>query len=668
MACQLARIASIAVLLGGCAAASTSINVVAITQWLPVTDEERNLKAPKIDPDAGAEALFWRVHVVDEVKGQDPETVLYHYIRIKVFNQRGCDEQGTQDIRYFGKHTIAEIAGRTIKSDGTIVELKKDAIFKRDLVKAGGLKVKAVSFAMPAVEPGVILEYRWRETRDDELANYVRMMFQRDVPVYEIKYFIRPLSLDYVTLPPMKRVSFGMQPGPTVTEKDGFYSMSLKDVPAYKEEPLMPSEWVVRNWTLLYYGDDIKASPEKFWTGEGKKIYSLNEPYLKANSYVRDVSNEAVAGATSPEEKLARLVQYCRTKIKLFDDESVTEREREKAKENNRPADTLKRGIGSGFDVNMLFAAMARAQGFDVRVAKLGDRGDFPFNRGFLNTYFMGTIDIAVKVGDQWQFYNAATKWLPVGMLPWREEGSDALVTDPKEPVFVQAPVSDPEKSLRSRTGVFQVDEDGTIEGEVHLAFSGHAAAGRREELARESPAQQEDDIREMVRGQMSNAEVSDVKVENLLDADKPLAYSYRVKAPGYAQRTGKRIFVQLAYFQHGVAARFTASERKYPVWFDYPWAEEDDVTIKVPKGFELENAESPASFGLGPVGEYRVSVKAGRGQLMYHRKFVFGRGGTLVFPAASYTALKKAFDAIQEQDQHTITLRQQAAGAGANQ
>jgi hypothetical protein len=280
----------------------------------------------------------------------------------------------------------------------------------------------------------------------------------------------------------------------------------------------------------------------------------------------------------------------------------------------------------------------------------------------------MRTMDIAVKVGDQWRFYDAAAKWLPVGMLRWQEEGSDALVTDPKEPVFVQAPVSDPEKSLRSRTGAFEIDEEGTIEGQVHLAFTGHAAAGRREELARKSPAQQEDDVREMVRGQIGNAEVSDVRVENILDPEKPLTYSYRVKAPGYAQRTGKRMFVQLAYFQHGLAAWFPASERKYPVWFDYPWAEEDDVTIKVPKGFELENAEAPASFGLGGVGEYRVSAKAGAGQLIYQRKLVFGRGGALIFPLSSYPALKKAFDAIHQEDEHTITLRQKAAVAPAVQ
>ena len=35
--------------------------------WLPVSDAERDLKTPRVDKDAGAEILLWRVHVVDEL-------------------------------------------------------------------------------------------------------------------------------------------------------------------------------------------------------------------------------------------------------------------------------------------------------------------------------------------------------------------------------------------------------------------------------------------------------------------------------------------------------------------------------------------------------------------------------------------------------------------------
>ena len=53
--------------------------------------------------------------------------------------------------------------------------MKKDAIFDRELVKTKGLKLRGKTFAFPNVEVGDIVEYRYRETRDDEVANYLRL-------------------------------------------------------------------------------------------------------------------------------------------------------------------------------------------------------------------------------------------------------------------------------------------------------------------------------------------------------------------------------------------------------------------------------------------------------------------------------------------------------------
>jgi hypothetical protein len=463
------RFAAMALLFGAAALADTGVNIVAITQWLPVTDEERNLKTPRIDPDAGAEALFWHVHVMDELRGEDPEAVLFNYIRIKIFNQRGCDSQGTPSIEYSGRRVITDVVGRTIKPDGTILELGKDAIFQRDIVKASGRKLKAVSFAMPGVEPGVIIEYRWRERRHNEFAEYVRLPFWRDIPVHEVKYFIRPLLIPGFMFPPMRLMPFHVRLSPLTPERDGFSSTFVNDLPAYSDEPLMPSEWIARPWALLYYAEDKKINADKYWTELGRKVYGNLRSYLKAGDEVRKAADEACASAKDPEEKVARIMQYCRTRIKRLSDEDVTEQQREKAKENHTPADTLKRGMGTGFDVNMLFAAMVSAEGFEARLARIADRSDLPFDRGFPDDYFMRAWDIAVRVGDQWRFYDAAARELPSGMLRWQEEGAQALISDPKEPVFVQTPISEPDKSVASRTGVFELSDDGTLEGIVRL-------------------------------------------------------------------------------------------------------------------------------------------------------------------------------------------------------
>ncbi|HYE75358.1 MAG TPA: DUF3857 domain-containing protein, partial [Blastocatellia bacterium] len=97
--------------------------------WKPVDPAHLNLKAPAVEKDADAEAIFWEVRVSDEDQGGDIRTVLNHYIRIKVFTERGKESQSKIDLPYLDRYNIKDIAARTIKPDGTILELKKDAIF-----------------------------------------------------------------------------------------------------------------------------------------------------------------------------------------------------------------------------------------------------------------------------------------------------------------------------------------------------------------------------------------------------------------------------------------------------------------------------------------------------------------------------------------------------------
>jgi hypothetical protein len=53
---------------------------------------------------------------------------------------------------------------------------------------------------MPAVEPDVIIEYRWSEIRPYTLANYVRLHFQRDIPVQTIKHYVSTRGPSRMTL------------------------------------------------------------------------------------------------------------------------------------------------------------------------------------------------------------------------------------------------------------------------------------------------------------------------------------------------------------------------------------------------------------------------------------------------------------------------------------
>jgi hypothetical protein len=641
---------------------------VAGDEWRPVDPADLSLKASTVEKDSDAEALFWEVKLLDEVEGDTPRTVLKHYVRIKIFTERGREAQSKIDIPFFNNWKINDIAARTITPDNRIIELKKEDIFERSIVRSSGLKVKAKSFAMPGVVAGSIIEYRWREVRNDQLATYIRLQFQREVPVRLVKYYIKPLSLPGFPFG-MRAQTFHGTNTPFVKEKDGFYSTTMENVPAFREEPRMPPENQVRPWMLVYYSEDKKLAPAQYWKEKGKEFYQTFKSRTKISEEVKKASADAIGDASTPEQKLERLFEFCRAKIKNINDDAsgITSEEREKWKDNKSPAETLKRGMGTGSDIDMLFAAMAMAAGFDVRMANLADRSDIFFDAGFPDDYFISSYDIAVRVGDTWRFYDPATTYIAHGMLRWQEEGQDALVSDPKEPTWVQTPISPPEKSQEKRTGKFQLLEDGTLEGDVRIEYTGHLAYDKKESNDDDSPAQREETLRNMVKAQMSTAELTEIKIENVTDPIKPFTYSYHVRVPGYAQRTGKRLFFQPGFFSRGVGSFFPSATRTHDVYFHYPWSERDSITIELPAGFALDNADAPASITpemTRQIAAQKITMgitKDGR-TLKYDREFFFGGGGNLIFPVTSYASVKHLFDVIGKANDHTITLKQAAA------
>jgi hypothetical protein len=642
---------------------------VAGDDWKPVDPSELALKAGIVDKDADAEALFWEVKLDD---GDLFDMVFNHHIRMKIFTERGKESQSKVDIPFNSGTKIQDIAARTIKADGTIIELKKADVFERTIVKVSGVKVKAKSFAVPGIEPGVIVEYKWKEVRSStSLDGALRLQFQRDVPVEKVTYYVKPYSGSYG----MKYQPFQIPRDVRFEKaKDGFYSIGLVNVPAYTEEALMPPENSVKSWILLYYDKDTQLKPDKYWKDFGKTMYSLWKPDMKVSDEVRKASAEAVGDATDPERKLERIYTFCQIKIKNLSGESsgLTREERAKIKPNKSPSGTLSKGAGKNEDIDMLFAAMASAAGLDVRPALISNRGDAFFDPNFASPHFLGGPDVAVKLGETWKFFDPGTNYLPYGMLRWQEEGQQALVTDSKEPVWVDVPLSAPQKSLTKRTGKFRLLEDGTLEGDVRVEFTGQAGIEAKIEDDGLSPAERETSLRDDVKGRLSTAELTEIKVENVTDQVKPYTYSYHVKVPGFAERTGKRLFLQPAYFKKNIGPMFSSSERKNAIYFHYPWAEQDNVEIDLPEGFALDNADAPQDFGSANLSQYKTTFGVTKDQkrLVYTRNFFFGGGGTqldrLLYPVASYMPMKKFFDAVNKNDSHTITLKQGAPGANS--
>jgi hypothetical protein len=634
-------------------------------EWLPITPAERELKTPVIEKSAGVEALFWRVHVTDTVWGGDLVRDLYHYVRLKVFTEAGKAMVAAVELPYDDDRTsILEIAGRTIRADGTELKLTSQSIFDKEILRAGRARYKVKSLAMPGIEPGAIIEYRWKERRLKGAAFHLRLQLQREYPVHRVTYFVKPLSGDY-TAYRMYRMPFNCQPSDWKDENNGFQSSYLENVPAFKEEPLMPGEPNVRPWMLIFYKDKIEKDHNKYWESTGRELYrNILKSATRQTDEIRRAAMEATAGAATEQDKVTRLLRFLRTNTRNVFDRSVSDGERTRIlkslpAEGVRTADAvLASKIGTADELNLLFAAMAAASGLDARPALVGDSQDVFFDPKLADRYFLPHVDMAVKYAEGWQIHDVTAKRLPAGMVSWREENMQALVSDPKKPFWVSVPPSAPEQSSKTRVGRFRLTEEGTLTGDVTETLYGHQAAEERLTYEQETPERQSEKLKEHVLAVFPGAEVTAASVEGVSDPELPVRLKYTVTIPGYAARTGRRILFRPLYFQSGEGALFTASDRVYPIQFRHAWRELDTVSIEWPEGFELDNAESPGRLEFGAPGGYKVQITRRGRTLTSTRELVFGRQGALYFGKESYKQIKGIFDDIQGRDQSTMSLK----------
>ncbi len=624
--------------------------------WRPISPEDLALKEPRSDRNADAEALFRDVRLLNEASGFGyPHNVISEYVRLKIFSERGRDKYGSVTLPYWGKSTISNVEGRTVKPDGAVIELKKDAIFDKVLVNKRGFKTKVITFALPGIEVGSIIEYRWTMNIGEFITRYSPLDVQSSFPTDELTFHIKPVSSDWVQWPAMRFMPFGCNIDSVSPSADGFTTISLHDIPAFHEEPYMPPEYGAKQWILVYYEENEHTGADKYWSTLGKELYAEYSRQIKVDHEAKQIAAEVTSGGVTEEEKLALLLAYCRRNLNGSD---ISPEDRDKAKSNTTTSDTLRRKHGTAEEITLAFAALASAAGFEARVARLSDRARFLFNPNYQSAYFLDSTKVAVKVKGSWKFFDVNNRDLALGELSWQEQGVYALILDPKKPEFVKTPLASSEHSQLARIGAFKLDAEGNLDGDLREYYSGNESSAWRQRFGRLNDSEREALIRDMLGRRFSEYELSNLQFAIPSDREKAIAVVYHLKIPNYAQRTGKRMFLHPAFFQAGFGTRFAETSRLNPIYFEYPWSESDYIEIQLPEGFSIDHGDTPSRVNFPPIGKYVVSMSVEKGsRLIYRRQLTFGSDQILYFDSRLYPLIKQIFEKVHSSDDHMLTL-----------
>lgn len=621
--------------------------------WLPVTDDDRNATASTIDPDAGAEILY-RVRQIDDSRNS---SVTEEYIRIKVYDEKGVSQLSKIDIPYGdGIERIRSVEARVITPDGEIINVDKKDFYDREVIKYGNVRLRVRSFSFPGLAPGMIAEYKWRRTSSNNIFA-LKLDFVSELPTRRILFRIKAHDLGPGTF----TMGYFFRCGEQKLErsKDGFSFIELLNVKGSTVEPFMPPANYVHPWMAFY---PTFISPDLYWSFMSHIYSSLAEEHTKKPAkLVRETAADITRGLELPRERMAAINDYCRTKIKNTnynttpgEDDSGQRRSRKGARS---PADVIKDKAGSTHEIQMLFVALARLAGVEANPAFCARKSNGPTSKNIPSIGMLPDPLVAAHYMEEWHFFDPARREVDTGMLHWENEGQSIFVATSKGPKWLVAPQAPVEKSRTKRTARLQLDEEGTLTGDVQIEHTGHTAYDARERFHALTPAKLEDGVRELAQARMPGAEVTQASVSPDREFMKPFVLKYSVRVSGYAEQAGQRLFFQPGFFTKGQPPFFTAAQREYDVSFNYAILNEDDVSIKIPPGYRIEEGSAPRTVNRVSWGRHDIEIShsRGRGEIYYKRFFEFL---PVLIPAKRYSEVKTIFDLLHMQDTHMLTLR----------
>jgi hypothetical protein len=622
--------------------------------WQPITTEELKMMNEPQAPGAPA------IYLYRQVDRDDDGSHEYNYVRIKVLTEEGRKYADVELPFFKNRGTIRSIQARVIQPDGRIVNFD-GKVYEKTIVKGGGLKFLAKTFTLPNVQVGTIVEYKYLY---DLAAGYVfdsRWIVSEELFTKRAKFSLKPSS-QFVL-----RWSWpaGLPPGTDPPRKEGnLIRLETQNVPAFQTEDFMPPPNELKfRVDFVYSEKDLGGDAKKFWQAQGKELYGYLEAFLGKRKAMEEALSQIVSSNDPPEAKLtkiyARAQQFRNTSFESVKTEQ--EQKRENLKEENNVEDVWKHGYGDGAQINWLFLALARAAGFEAYPVLASARNEYFFNPELMNRSQLNANLVLVRLNGKDLYFDPGTALAPYGLLPWPETGVQGLRVDKDGGSWVRTTLPEPSESRIERKATLKLSETGDLEGKLTVTFVGLEALWRRLDQRNEDDAARkkflEDQVQEYVPAKI------EVNLKNKPDwssSSPALVAEYDLKVPGWASPAGQRQLIPIGLFSETEKHLFEHVNRVHPISFDFPFQKLDDVTIELPRSWQV-NSLPPEQNKDAHVCAYLVSAEKTNGMLHLRRQLTVD---LVLLDAKYYRALRDFFEIVRSSDEQQIVASHGADSA----
>jgi hypothetical protein len=627
--------------------------------WLPIPPADLALKDNPASPGAHAMILYRNSAVSEKYVNTDGASIT-EYVRIKVFTKEGTD-QGNVEIPFRKESSdIKDIRARTIRPDGSIVNFEGKP-FEKVIEKRSGQKILAKTFTLPDVQPGCIIEYKYRQQYQPHFLYDEYWVVSSDLYTREGHFSIYPYSSSYETFPLYFR-QFGLAAKtPTERQPDGTYLLTVHDIPGIADEPYMPPLRTIEARVEFYHLDENSPSNETqdhFWARTEKKWNDELEHFINKKSVLEQELARIVSSTDSPETKLRKI--YARVQqIRDLDMEVRKTEKEEKAetlKKNSNVEDMLRHGYGNGREMNFLFVGLARAAGLEAAEVFVAPRNNNFFYPQLEDTSELGTDIVWVRAGTQEYYLDPAAPYFPFGILPWSETTTSGIRLGKTPNDFVKVPNSLSTDATVVRRANLSIDEDGLAVGKLDVDFTGQEAALRRGESHLQDDTGRKKHFEDEIKGWLpAGAAFELTSIDDWDKTDLPLHLEGTLKLSAFGSPAGKRILVPATLFLAPQIKAFQTSTRHNAVYFGYPNEEIDDLKFQAPAGYKIETIPAPKAIKPGAVVAYEISASQQGSEVEVKRHLVVNG---LMFPPESYASLRSFFNTVKSNDEAQIVFQ----------
>jgi hypothetical protein len=268
---------------------------------------------------------------------------------------------------------------------------------------------------------------------------------------------------------------------------------------------------------------------------------------------------------------------------------------------------------------------------------------------------------VLVKLNGKELYFDPGAAFTPFGLLTWSATGVPGLCLDKEGGTWIKTTLPRSSDSRIERVAKLRLSDDGSLEGKLTVTYTGLEAMYHRQDVRNSDDVARKKFLEDRIQRQIpATAEVKLTNQPDWSNSETPLVAEYHLTIPDWASSAGKRTLLPAGIFTAIEKHVFEHVDRVQPIYVDYPYEKEDDITVELPAGWQVSALPTPQNVDAH-VLNYSLKVDKDAAALHLTRKLTWN---FLILEPKYYSALRGFFQSVRTGDDQQIVLQPAAASA----